>query len=143
MLCTGSLLRLFAQFVFAVSTDEGLHWRVLLDIRSGTKGPKHYISTGACPTLSDCFAIGSFGSSPYATYTTDGGLNWELAKGERRVLSDHLSDAQCFSLTTCYAVDGLHPDGDHRRRTSLVDRYGVSGTRKRLPVGSNVLTARV
>ncbi len=47
--------------------------------------------------------------APHRTrlYTTDGGLNWELATGERRALSDYLSDAQCFSRTTCYAVDGF------------------------------------
>jgi hypothetical protein len=98
----------FAQFVFAISTDEGLHWRVLLEIPPPEKrGPAHYISSGACQTLSDCFAIGSYGSSSYATYTTDGGLNWELATGAPRGFEPDLGDAQCFSATACYAVAGV------------------------------------
>jgi hypothetical protein len=98
----------FAQFVFALSTDEGLHWRVLLEIPPPeTKGPTHYISSGACQTLSDCFAVGSYGSSSYATYTTDGGLNWELATGAPGGFEPDLGDAQCFNGTMCYAVAGV------------------------------------
>jgi hypothetical protein len=99
----------FAQFVFAMSTDEGLHWRVLLEIPPPeTRGPTHYISSGTCPTLSDCFAVGSYGSSSYATYTTDGGLNWELATGAPSGFEPDLGDAQCFNGTTCYAVSGFN-----------------------------------
>jgi hypothetical protein len=96
----------FTPAMFEISTDVGVHWRVLLDVPSSSKGPTHYISSGACPTLSGCLATGSYRNSPYATYTTDGGLHWQLAAGLPKGVLGVVGNAQCFSPTACYADAG-------------------------------------
>jgi hypothetical protein len=110
----------FSTSSFALSTDEGAHWKMLrtFPVPPPSSRPLRVpkILSGACPTLSDCFVLGQYGLNAYAAYTSNGGRSWASSTGVAGSLE--LSDARCVSDVTCYGLASAQPGPIASIRTS-------------------------
>ena len=90
------------------TTDAGATWSVLWSIQ---QAPDLYVSGGmpaiACPSSTECFALGDSGAVGYATRvlaTTDGGSTWTSLPLPADL--PQLDGVDCQSVTRCILVGG-------------------------------------
>ena len=95
------------QALILATTDGGRKWspqslpRTSVGTSLRTNG---HLFSNACPSRTDCWAVGSTDTSLAIISTTDGGAQWTVDSFPQSLASGHLFSIACGAPTTCWST---------------------------------------